>query len=165
MQILSDVIDCHIDICSPEVLLLFKDNFDFQSIREDFVKGVLNQEEIYGNHIYTYTLINEYAGRVNSLRAYETVSKEIIRRWSYPIVPDTNFTGASTYKFARPNNYFEDSVVLARFVIRFLPSLHCEKKPKEIIIERAQLGSTPSLAKERRSGKTPLSPTPSLDEM
>lgn len=36
--------DCNIDICSPEVLLLFTDNFDYQQIRRDFVKGLLSDE-------------------------------------------------------------------------------------------------------------------------
>lgn len=33
--------DCYIDICSPEVLSLFTDNFDYQHLRRDFVKGLL----------------------------------------------------------------------------------------------------------------------------
>lgn len=28
----SDLLDCHIDICSPEVLLQFSDNFDYQVV-------------------------------------------------------------------------------------------------------------------------------------
>lgn len=36
--------DCHIDICSPEVLTLFTDNFDYQQIRRDFVRGLLSDE-------------------------------------------------------------------------------------------------------------------------
>ena len=38
--------DCYIDICSPEVLLLFTDNFDYQHLRRDFVKGILSDEVI-----------------------------------------------------------------------------------------------------------------------
>lgn len=33
--------DCYIDICSPEVLSLFTDNFDYQHLRRHFVKGLL----------------------------------------------------------------------------------------------------------------------------
>jgi hypothetical protein len=36
--------DCHIDICSPEVLALLTDNFDYQQLRRDFVKGLLSDE-------------------------------------------------------------------------------------------------------------------------
>ncbi|CAN6451582.1 unnamed protein product [Victoria cruziana] len=37
----NDKQDCYIDICSPEVLSLFTDNFDYQQLRRDFVKGLL----------------------------------------------------------------------------------------------------------------------------
>lgn len=33
--------DCYIDICSPEVLSLLTDNFDYQHLRRHFVKGLL----------------------------------------------------------------------------------------------------------------------------
>ncbi|KAM0054557.1 putative W2 domain, nucleotidyl transferase domain, trimeric LpxA-like superfamily [Helianthus debilis subsp. tardiflorus] len=35
----NDKQDCYIDICSPEVLSLFTDNFDYQHLRRHFVKG------------------------------------------------------------------------------------------------------------------------------
>nr|ADN33899.1 eIF4-gamma/eIF5/eIF2-epsilon domain-containing protein [Cucumis melo subsp. melo] len=37
----NDMQDCYIDICSPEVLSLFTDNFDYQHLRRHFVKGLL----------------------------------------------------------------------------------------------------------------------------
>ncbi|XP_023521967.1 translation initiation factor eIF-2B subunit epsilon-like [Cucurbita pepo subsp. pepo] len=37
----NDLQDCYIDICSPEVLSLFTDNFDYQHLRRHFVKGLL----------------------------------------------------------------------------------------------------------------------------
>lgn len=38
---IHDMQDCYIDICSPEVLSLFTDNFDYQHLRRHFVKGLL----------------------------------------------------------------------------------------------------------------------------
>jgi hypothetical protein len=38
--------DCYIDICSPEVLSLFSDNFDCQHLRRHFVKGLLVDDVI-----------------------------------------------------------------------------------------------------------------------
>ena len=40
----TDLQDCHVDICAPEVLYLFTDNFDFQHLRRDFVKNLLTDE-------------------------------------------------------------------------------------------------------------------------
>ena len=34
-----DLLDCHVDICSPELMLQFSDNFDYQNIRRDFIQN------------------------------------------------------------------------------------------------------------------------------
>lgn len=44
VNIRSDIMDTHIYICTPEVLMLFTDNFDYQEMRKDFVRGVLGSE-------------------------------------------------------------------------------------------------------------------------
>ena len=54
-QVRTDLIDCHISICAPEVLMLFSDNFDYQNLRKDFVGGTLSEEEL-GNKIHVYEL-------------------------------------------------------------------------------------------------------------
>lgn len=43
--------DCYIDICSPEVLSLFTDNFDYQHLRRHFVKGLLLDDVISLPHV------------------------------------------------------------------------------------------------------------------
>ena len=51
---------------------------------------------------------DEYAVRVDSLRTYDAVSKDVIQRWTYPMVPDTNalpMGTSSTYKMEWPNVY------------------------------------------------------------
>lgn len=68
-----DWTDCQVDICSVEVLALFTENFDYQSIRCDFIKGVL-QSEILSSKIYTYLLSStEYCIRIRSPRLYHAV--------------------------------------------------------------------------------------------
>ncbi|KAI5076070.1 hypothetical protein GOP47_0008135 [Adiantum capillus-veneris] len=110
----TDLQDCFIDICSPEVLFLFTDNFDYQHLRRDFVKGLLS-DEISGNKIFTYEIYGEYAARVDNLRSYDSVSKDIIHRWTYPIVPDIRFAGNNVgLKIERCNVYRENGVLLPR---------------------------------------------------
>jgi len=46
MLAISYLQDCYIDICSPEVLSLFTDNFDYQHLRRHFVKGLLVDDVI-----------------------------------------------------------------------------------------------------------------------
>ncbi|CAL5213283.1 unnamed protein product [Lathyrus oleraceus] len=55
--------DCYIDICSPEVLTLFTDNFDYQHLRRHFVKGLL-VDDIMGYKIFVHEIRSDYAARV-----------------------------------------------------------------------------------------------------
>ena len=42
IRVRTDMMDCHIDICAPEFLMLFTDNFDYQHIAADEHKIVPN---------------------------------------------------------------------------------------------------------------------------
>lgn len=39
LQVRNDLIDCHVDICSPHVPQIYQENFDYQYLRSDFLKG------------------------------------------------------------------------------------------------------------------------------
>lgn len=82
-----DLLDCQIDICSLQVLALFTENFDYQDIRRDFVRGVLTSD-ILGMRIHCHILRDEYAARVRSPRLYGAVSRDLVARWAFPIVPE-----------------------------------------------------------------------------
>lgn len=85
----ADLADVGIYICAPEVLVLFSDNFDFQHIQRDFIRGVLSEEEL-GNKLFVHMLQNEYAAHVANMRAYAAISRDILNRWAYPLCPDSN---------------------------------------------------------------------------
>ncbi|RZC66098.1 hypothetical protein C5167_009792 [Papaver somniferum] len=51
-EVHSDKEDCHIDICSPVVLSLFADNFDYQNLRHHLVKGLLD-DNVMGYKLFT----------------------------------------------------------------------------------------------------------------
>ncbi|GAM26644.1 hypothetical protein SAMD00019534_098190 [Acytostelium subglobosum LB1] len=111
IQLRYDLIDCHIDICSHEVLALFSDNFDFGDLRKDFIHDCM-QSEITDYKLFTYILQGEYAARVKDLRTYNSVSKDIIHRWTFPMVPDNNFMCNTTYTLSRQMIYKERHVTL-----------------------------------------------------
>eukprot|EP01116_Phalansterium_solitarium_P022662 TRINITY_DN7571_c0_g1_i1.p1 TRINITY_DN7571_c0_g1~~TRINITY_DN7571_c0_g1_i1.p1 ORF type:complete len:431 (+),score=129.70 TRINITY_DN7571_c0_g1_i1:83-1375(+) len=113
LQFRYDLTDCRIDICSPEVLMAFADNFDYQQLRADFVRGIISSD-VTGEKIFTHVIDGEYAARVKGLDAYDAVSKDIIHRWAYPMVPDNNFLGDSSYCLSRNMNYKEANVSLSR---------------------------------------------------
>ncbi|CAN6451581.1 unnamed protein product [Victoria cruziana] len=111
----NDKQDCYIDICSPEVLSLFTDNFDYQQLRRDFVKGLL-MDDIMGYKIFTYEIGSSYAARIENFRSYDTVSKDILQRWMYPFVPDVQFSGSCpAVKMDREGIYRGNDVAQSRF--------------------------------------------------
>lgn len=114
IDIRQDLIDCNIDICTPDVLSLWSDSFDYQAPRKHFLYGVLKDYELNGKTIHTHIIKNRYAARVRNLKAYDAVTKDIISRWTYPLCPDTNLVPGHTYELRRGNIYQEQGVVLAR---------------------------------------------------
>jgi translation initiation factor eIF-2B subunit epsilon len=114
LRIRTDLIDCQVDICSPDVPALFTENFDYQHIRRHFLHGILMDYELYGKLIHTHILSEGYAARVRSLQTYDAVSRDIISRWTYPMVPDNNLGPNQNYTQEHGNIYKEDDVALAR---------------------------------------------------
>ena len=111
VEVCTDLLDCQIDICAPEVLMLFTDNFDYQQLRRDFVCGVLSEEEL-GNKIYIHQLNRGYATQVQNLRTYDAVSRDIIERWTHPLVPDSNWLLSQSMLFSQEKTHgIEDAVV------------------------------------------------------
>jgi translation initiation factor eIF-2B subunit epsilon len=124
LEIRQDLIDCGIDICTPDVLALWSDNFDFQAPRKGFLHSVLKDYELNGKTIHTHIVTDHYAARVRNLHAYNSVSKDILSRWAYPLCPDSNLLRGQTYRLQKGNVYKEEGVVLAR---------NCIIRPKTVI--------------------------------
>ncbi len=123
MDLRNDLIDCGIDICSPEVLVLMSDNFDYQDLRSHFVSNEVHNIEL-GNKIMAYVMDNdEYGMRVSDFRTYAAASRDIMLRWMYPMVPenlpgpqaqDGFVRGGSGMRYERGSIYRHYSVTLPR---------------------------------------------------
>ncbi len=68
---------------------------------------MLSEEEL-GSKLYVHEVPRgEYAAHVHNLRSYDAVSRDILQRWAFPLVPDTNMLwrggtwGQTTYRYAR----------------------------------------------------------------
>lgn len=107
LDIRNDLYDCGIDICTPEVLGLWADSFDYQTPRRHFLHGVLKDYELNGVTIHTHIVKNHYAARAHNLKAYDAVSKDIISRASYPFCPDTSAAPHEHYTFKKRRGYRE----------------------------------------------------------
>lgn len=114
LEVREDLIDCGIDICTPEVLAQYTDNFDWQLPRSGFVKGVLKDFETFQLTIHSHVATEGYAARVKNLQAYDAISKDVLSRWTYPLTPDTNLVAGQNFQLHKENVYRESGVVLAR---------------------------------------------------
>lgn len=108
----NDLIDCRIDICSPLVPAIFQENFDYQMLRTDFIKGVLSSD-LLSKHVYAY-ITDEYANRVVSWKTYDTITQDFIGRWCFPLVLDSNILSDQTYSYESGHIYKEKDVMLAQ---------------------------------------------------
>ncbi|KKY26888.1 putative translation initiation factor eif-2b epsilon [Phaeomoniella chlamydospora] len=114
IDIRQDLIDCRIDICTPDVLSLWSDNFDNQSPRKEFLYGVLKDYELNGKTIHTYIIKEHYAARVANLPYYDLLTGDIASRWTYPICPDSNLLPWQHFHLRKGHNYQENGVILSR---------------------------------------------------
>lgn len=130
LEVREDLIDCYIDICTPDVLSLWSDNFDYESVRQSFLSEVLKDYELTRKTIHTYVVVDQYAARVQSLRAYNAITKDVMSRWTYPLCPDSNLVKGQSYHLGRGKIYQEDGVTLART---------CIVKSRSILGENASL--------------------------
>lgn len=131
IDIRQDLIDCNIDICTPEVLGLWSDSFDYQAPRKQFLHGVLKDYELNGKTIHTDIVKEHYAARVRNLKAYDAVTKDTISRWTYPLCPETNLLPGHSYSLKRGNIYQEQGVMLAR---------SCVINPRSVIGQETSIG-------------------------
>ncbi|GAB0087151.1 translation initiation factor eIF-2B subunit epsilon [Sergentomyia squamirostris] len=114
-EIRHDCGDPQIAVCSPSVLPLFADNFDFDT-RDDFIRNVLVNEDILDSRIYVVDLpAGEYAMKVSNWQKYKMVSHDIIHRWTHPLSPDMGI-GRMQLQYSISKNlvYKNKSVQLAR---------------------------------------------------
>ncbi|KAF4554668.1 eIF4-gamma/eIF5/eIF2-epsilon-like protein [Elsinoe fawcettii] len=109
----SDLIDAGIDICTPDVLALWSDNFDYEVPRKGFLHSVLKDYELNGKKIYLHVEDEGYAARARDVRAYGAVSADILGRWAYPLCPDANLVRDQTYRMFKGGSCREEGVVLA----------------------------------------------------
>ncbi|KAH7157162.1 nucleotide-diphospho-sugar transferase [Dactylonectria macrodidyma] len=97
-EIRSDLVDAQIDICTPEVLALWSESFDYELPRRNFLHGVLKDWELNGKMIYAEIFDEGYAARASNLQMYDAISRDVLSRWTYPFIPECNVVPKQTYQ-------------------------------------------------------------------
>lgn len=109
-EVRTDLIDPGIDICTPDVLALWSESFDYELPRKNFLHGVLKDWELNGKFIYTEVVENGYAARANNLQMYDAITRDVLGRWTYPLVPDTNLVSGHSYTMQKEGVCHEKGV-------------------------------------------------------
>ncbi|KAJ1325815.1 translation initiation factor eIF-2B subunit epsilon [Microdochium nivale] len=114
LQIRTDLIDAEIDICTPDVLALWSESFDYELPRANFLHGVLKDFELNGKMIHTEIVSEGYEARASNLQMYDAISRDVIRGWTFPFSPESNFMRGQTYQYLHAGNvHVEDDVSIA----------------------------------------------------
>lgn len=58
-----------------------------------------------GYKIFTHEIYSSYAARIDNFHSYDTVSRDIIQRWTYPLVLDVMSFGKTAAKLQRQGMY------------------------------------------------------------
>lgn len=92
VDMITDFEDIGVDVCGPAFLVEFRENFDFDDIR-DYVRAKLDggEAELLGNRIHAQLLDpakNEYGIRVNDMRPLLQASQDVFDGWMLPITAE-----------------------------------------------------------------------------
>ncbi|UNI17417.1 translation initiation factor eIF-2B epsilon subunit, GEF [Purpureocillium takamizusanense] len=109
-EVRSDLIDAQVDICTPEVLALWSESFDYELPRRNFLHGVLKDWELNGKMIYAEILEDGYAARASNLQQYDAISRDVLGRWAAPFIPEDNLVPRQTYQRHANGLVMEESV-------------------------------------------------------
>lgn len=133
VEIRRNLLETNIAICSTAVPPLFADNFDFQT-KDDFIKGLLINEEILNSTLYVHEIDDGYVNEVYDWPSYQQVTHDILHRWSYPQVPEV----IDKYSLRYGNIYFGENIKLA---------LTCNVGNDTVIGSNSKLGNATCILK------------------
>ncbi|KAK7924266.1 transport protein [Apiospora marii] len=112
LEIRADLIDAQIDICTPDVLALWSESFDYELPRANYLHGVLKDYELNGKMIHTEIVSDGYAARATNFQMYEAIGRDVLDGWTHPFAPDSNMVKKHTYQLRDNNVYREDEVTV-----------------------------------------------------
>lgn len=110
LEIRTDLIDAQIDICTPDVLALWSESFDYELPRANYLHGVLKDFELNGKMIHTEIINHGYSARASNLQMLDAISRDVMAGWTHPFVPDSNLMKQHCYQLYDDRVYKEDDV-------------------------------------------------------
>lgn len=91
VDIYTDVLDVGLDVCAPEFLVEFRENFFFTHVRS-YIQEKLDggDAEVFGNRMYAHftdSRRGEYAARISCLSTLVKTTSDVVNGWMAPIEP------------------------------------------------------------------------------
>lgn len=101
VDIFHDVLDIGLDVCSPEFLLEFRENFYFSRIRS-YIEEKLDggEADVLGNRVFVHFVDSrrsEFATRVNNLAMLAQATSDILNGWMAPVVSPQSDTSTPAF--------------------------------------------------------------------
>ncbi|WFD36354.1 translation initiation factor eIF-2B epsilon subunit, GEF [Malassezia cuniculi] len=140
LDVRNDLVDCGVDVCSLDVPPLFTENFDYQSLRRDFVHGILTSD-LLESKIYIHVAPpagatstssggpwstnvcgmlgspafgGGYMMRASDPVSYDAASRDILSGWTHPFSPRNGLPGGAIYKSLAGLRYIGEEVAMAK---------------------------------------------------
>ena len=114
IDVRQDLVDCRVDICTPDVLSLWSDNFDNQAPRKDFLFGVLKDYELNGKTFHTYIVKDHYASRAADFWSYNAISQDFKESLISSMAVQNNVFGITQYAYSQRGYIADRTVITAK---------------------------------------------------
>lgn len=93
VEICANVLDVGLDVCAPDFLLEFRENFYYDTVRA-YIKEKLEggEAEVFGNRMYVHYLdsaAGQYGTRIHSLASFVQATADVLNGWMSPISVST----------------------------------------------------------------------------
>lgn len=88
MELCSDVLDVGLDVCAPEFLVEFRENFYYDTVRA-YIKEKLDggEAEVFGNRMFAHFMdssLGQYGTRIFSLASLAQATSDVLTGWMDP---------------------------------------------------------------------------------
>jgi translation initiation factor eIF-2B subunit epsilon len=120
-EVLTNMLDCDIDICSPEILRHFTEDFNIEHLKDGFINNII-ESEIIGDQVHFHQVEGPfYFSKVCNPYIYLQTTKDILNRHAYPLVlekcllaPKSNSTLLNDFQTtgSQKGSYKEENVSL-----------------------------------------------------
>ncbi|KAK6588996.1 hypothetical protein RS030_243559 [Cryptosporidium xiaoi] len=99
-----DLLDVGISICSPQILRVFCETFDYNDLFKDYILNSLITD--IKQDVIHISILNQYAIKISNLRTYHIALQNICQGWLFPLITDYSSTSCNNIQRYQGFNVF-----------------------------------------------------------